>query len=194
MEHKKMKLGLLAVLFMASFSSASYAATAIGGSNAGTINISGSLTAATCTVALDKTAVNFGTLSANTMKSLANGASIKKDAASHILFTFTDCPAGNIQLALRSNALVTGSTDKGKLTIGGKATDTIYYRAYSGKAPFMALNGTTASATRNLITVSGAESVAKTIPVQFELTRGTGSMSALSGPIAGSLNYTVTYQ
>lgn len=81
---------------------------------------------------------------------------------------------------------------KGKITIGGVETNAIYYRAYIDSAPFLNLNNGKTGV--NLRALNGSPATDKVVALHFELARGTGSVSGLSGAFSESVNYTIAYQ
>lgn len=184
-----MAAGIIAVL-----SSSSYAATTvISGSNTGNITLSGQLAAATCTVSLDKTSVNFGSITGNALKRLAQDVAVPS-ALVNVQYTFSDCPPGNIKFSLNANNKIVGSSTKGGVAIAGTNTNAIYYRVKSGASSSTYLNLDNTTPTANIFNVKGDAATVKNIPLNFELVRGTGPVSGLSGAVTGSVNYTVNYQ
>lgn len=188
-----MRNTVMAAVIISAFSSSSYAATAVTGSNTGTITLSGQLAAATCTVSLDKTSVNFGNVAGNTLKNLASDAAVPASNYA-IKYTFSDCPAGNIKFALNANKKIAGSTTKGALTVAGTDTAALYYRVKTSASSTSYLNLDNTTPAANIFAVTGAANTAKNISLNFELARGTGAVSGLTGAVAGSVNYTVSYQ
>ncbi|TBL64320.1 hypothetical protein [Hafnia paralvei] len=177
--------------FITMVSTSSYAATSITGGNTGTLPVSGQLAAATCTVSLNSNNLSFGNINGNTIRGLGNNVTIPS-TDKIAKFTFLDCPAGNIKFALNARSRISGDDTKGKITVGGVATDAFYYRAYINSSPFLNLNNVTTG--KNLVNVSGANNVGKDVDVHFELARGTGSVSGLSGAFSEAVNYIVSYQ
>ncbi|TBL64319.1 hypothetical protein [Hafnia paralvei] len=190
MQIKFVKKTVMAAVIISAFASSSYAATAITGSNTGTITLSGQLAAATCTVSLNKTAVNFGNIAGNTLKGLSADAAVPSSKID-VQYSFADCPAGSIKFALNANKKIAGSVNKGGLTVAGTDTTALYYRVKKASTTLNLDNTTPAG---NIFAVTGAANTVKTIPLSFELVRGTGSVSGLTGALAGSVNYTVSYQ
>lgn len=187
------KKTIFAVAIGSVFTTSCFAATTPIVGSTGTLALSGQLKVATCSVDLDKTNFNFGNIEANVVKNTSPNSFIQ-GAAQKINFTFGDCPAGTIKFGLTANKLVAGSTNKGALTIAGKDTTTIYYRTYTqDNSKLLDLNGTV-TAPGNLVAVTGATTANKVVPLNIELVRGTGPMSGLSGALAGSINYTLSYQ
>lgn len=187
-----LKKTIFAVAISSVFTTSSFAATPIVG-NTGTIALSGQLKVATCSVDLDKTNFDFGNIEANVVKNTSPNSFIS-GTAQKINFKFGDCPAGTIKFGLTASKLVAGSTNKGALTIAGKDTTTIYYRAHGlDNNNLFDLNGTT-TAPGNLIAITGATTADKIVPLNIQLVRGSGAMSGLSGALAGSINYTLSYQ
>lgn len=188
-----LKKSIFAVVISSAITTSCFAATTPIIGNTGTLAISGQLKVATCTVDLDKTNFNFGNVEGNIVKNTSPNSYIQ-GAVQKVNFTFGDCPAGAIKFGLTANKLVAGSTNKGALTIGGTDTTTIYYRTYSkDNSKLFDLDGNT-TAPGNLITVTGDTTVNKVVPLNIELVRGTGTMSGLTGALAGNINYTLSYQ
>ncbi|MBC6556209.1 hypothetical protein GW721_09465 [Citrobacter braakii] len=188
-----LKKTIFAVVIGSVFTTSCLAATTPIVGNTGTLTISGQLKVATCSVDLDKTTFNFGNVEANVVKT-TNPNSFIKGAAQKVNFTFGDCPAGTIKFGLTANKLVAGSANKGALTIAGKDTTTIYYRTYTlDNSKLLDLNGNVTSAA-NLVAVTGANTADKVVPLNIELVRGSGPLSGLTGPLAGTINYTLAYQ
>lgn len=195
----KANLSLIALCMLAS--GVASAATSVG---TGTLAVSGSINASTCTVTPSLTAIAVTKLDPAAISSAAvNSELFSKD----VTFAFTDCTAAGNTMTIKFTRDVAAPTGTGSVIFsagftyaGGTSTDStkapLYYRMVNAKGN-MPLDGTTASPNNDYDISKVADKSSFSLPVQFKIYKApfnTGSFPAMyAGTYSANIAYAIEY-